>query len=99
MGTALFQMGEHTLAKIEHQAVLDLLESEVAYGRTQHQGRKGSNDVYIDTLVNMHRRDNIERTYIYQHSAQINAHTLYNFATWGPTRQSMVPYAQQPWYA
>lgn len=51
-------MGEHTLAKIEHQAVLTRLEAEIDEAQKQ-TGEDGGRDVYIDTLVNMHRQDTI----------------------------------------
>ncbi|CAN0203505.1 unnamed protein product, partial [Ectocarpus fasciculatus] len=51
-GTALFQLGEHTLAKLEHQAVLELLK---ASAESMPQRRADETDVYVDTLVNLHR--------------------------------------------
>lgn len=54
LGTALFQKGEHTLAKVEHRAVLALLEA-TNIGLSQPGGRSEGHDVYIDTLVNLHR--------------------------------------------
>lgn len=49
-------MGEHTLAKIEHQMVLARLEAEIDEAQAQRND-DGRRDVYIDTLVNMHRQD------------------------------------------
>lgn len=54
LGTALFQLGEYSLAKVEHQAVLDLFESEDDGLPSVDDGDAGY-DVYVDTLVNMYR--------------------------------------------
>lgn len=46
-------MGEHTLAKEEHRAVLTLLDAiDDRISRPDHNDQT---DVYVDTLVNMHR--------------------------------------------
>ncbi|CAM9356113.1 unnamed protein product, partial [Sphacelaria rigidula] len=55
LGTALYQMGDHTLAKEEHRAVLALLGAQVKEKPTRG-GANGERDVYIDTMVNMHRQ-------------------------------------------
>jgi len=52
----LFQKGEHTLAKVEHRAVLALLEA-INVGLSQPGGGDEGHDVYIDTLVNLHRSE------------------------------------------
>lgn len=54
LGTALFQIGEHTLAKVEHTAVLALLE-EREESVPQPRDANDAYDVHIDTLVNLHR--------------------------------------------
>ncbi|CAM9712143.1 unnamed protein product, partial [Ectocarpus sp. 13 AM-2016] len=54
-GTALFQLGEHTLAKLEHQAVLELLKAGDE-SMPLRRAESGEGDVYVDTLVNLHRR-------------------------------------------
>ncbi|CAM9624943.1 unnamed protein product [Ectocarpus sp. 8 AP-2014] len=59
-GTALFQLGEHTLAKLEHQAVLELLKASDE-SMPQRRAESGENDVYVDTLVNLHRRGSMKR--------------------------------------
>lgn len=51
-------MGDHTLAKEEHRAVLALLGAQVKEKPTRG-GANGERDVYIDTMVNMHRQVNI----------------------------------------
>lgn len=55
LGTALFQMGEHTLAKVEHRTVLALLEAGKKRPSEQQDGASGEFDIYVDTLVNLHR--------------------------------------------
>lgn len=47
-------MGEHTLAKVEHTAVLALL-AEANESLAQPRDVNDDNGVYIDTLVNLHR--------------------------------------------
>ncbi|CAM9596349.1 unnamed protein product [Ectocarpus sp. 4 AP-2014] len=59
-GTALFQLGEHTLAKLEHQAVLELLKASDE-SMPQRRAESGEYDVYVDTLVNLHRRGSMKR--------------------------------------
>lgn len=55
VGAAFFQLGEHTLAKLEHQAVLAILEPRCeAFPRLRADEEKC--DVYLDTLVNLHRQ-------------------------------------------
>ncbi|CAM9226433.1 unnamed protein product [Hapterophycus canaliculatus] len=55
LGTALFQMGEHTLAKVEHRAVLAILEDGKKGQLHQSDGAGREFDTYVDTLVNLHR--------------------------------------------
>lgn len=50
-------MGEHTLAIVEHQAVLELLEAS-GKGLSRLQHNNGKYDDYVDTLVNLHRQAN-----------------------------------------
>lgn len=62
MGTALFQLGEHTLAKAEHLAVLDALELGGS-----HSVGDGGYDVYVETLVNLHRSSTQARFVVVRH--------------------------------
>ena len=55
VGTALFQLGAHTLAKVEHHAVLAILEARCK-GVPRLQVGEEECDVYLDTLVNLHRQ-------------------------------------------
>eukprot|EP00903_Cladosiphon_okamuranus_P013259 g12363.t1 len=54
LGTAFFQSGEHTLAKIEHREVLAMLEASNERLSHVQDGERGY-DVYIETLVNLQR--------------------------------------------
>lgn len=58
LGTALFQAGEHTLAKREHLAVLELIGTgnDTVYSPSPPENGEEEHDIYIDTLVNLHRR-------------------------------------------
>ena len=47
-------MGEHTLAKVEHQTILSLLEARENVPPLPLEEHV-QYDVYVDTLVNLHR--------------------------------------------
>lgn len=54
LGTAFFQTGDHTLAKVEHREVLAMLEARDE--RIPHlRDREGGYDVYLETLINLQR--------------------------------------------
>ena len=55
VGTAFYQLGEHTLAKAEHEAVLALLEARREDPRRLDDDAEDW-DVYLDTLVDLHRQ-------------------------------------------
>lgn len=64
VGGALFQLGEHTLAKVEHQAVLAILEARrEAFPRLQVDEKEC--DVFLETLVNLHRQARRQRVFSY----------------------------------
>lgn len=64
VGGALFQLGEHTLAKVEHQAVLSILKARrEEFPRLQDDEKEC--DVYLETLVNLHRQARRQHVFPY----------------------------------